>query len=201
MRQQINLYQAVLIDKQEPLQARQAGLIMLLFLVLLLSLYLLGYWRGSGFKKNLINLKQQQSEKIVAVAALGQKFPERQKNALLEEEISQIRTALEGQKQILGYFAARDQGGNGKILDVLEGLARHKQQGVWLRRILLDASGQKITLSGSALKPEQVPRYLQSLGHEGVLAGQVFAHLKLTHIEERPGQVDFSLESRVEGQE
>jgi len=45
------------------------------------------------------------------------------------------------------------------------------------------------------MRPEQVPQYLQFLGEKGVLSGQVFSRLKLTRLQERPGQVDFSLES------
>ena len=198
MRQQINLYQAVLIDRPEPLRLRQVGLILLFFLVLLALLSLFNFRQMRSAGEQLAVLQRQQARLSQQVATLEQQYPERQKSALLEEEIRRTEHILEGQKRLLGYFSVREEGGNEKILSVLDGLARNLRPGVWLRRIQLDGSGRKIVLDGSALHPKQVPRYLQFLGERGVLSGQIFSRLKLTRLQERPGQVDFSLESLAE---
>lgn len=198
MRQQINLYQSVLIDKPEPLQIRQAGLILLLFAVLLLLLSLFGYWQMRGAGQQLAGLQQQQAALATQVAELEQRYPHREKNALLEQEIRRTRDLLMQQKQLLGYFSDREKSGNDVVLRILEGLARHRYQGVWLRRIQLGGGGKNIALDGTALHPEQVPQYLQSLGKKGVLSGQIFSRLKLVRLQDRPGQVDFNLESVVE---
>jgi len=200
MRQQINLFQAALIDKSEPLQARQVGLIMAGFAVLLILLSLFGYWQLQSADQQLADLQQQKLESETRVVALEQQHPERQESILLKEEIVRTKETLVGQKQLLGYFSVRDEESNGSILGVLEGLARHRSEGVWLRRIQLDVAGNNISLAGSALRPEQVPQYLQSLGDKGVLGGQVFSRMTLARLQERPGQVDFSLESLVEEQ-
>ena len=200
MRQQVNLYQAALIDKPELLPLRHVGSILLLFTILLVFLSVLGYWQMHSAEQRLVELQKQQTDKVAQISTLEQQYPERQKNALLEEEIERTKDLLNGQKQLLGYFSVREEGGNGDILQVIEGLARHRQHGVWLRRIQLDGSGRKVALAGSAKRPEQVPRYLQFLGEKGVLAGQVFSQLKLTRLQEQPGKVDFSLESLAEAQ-
>lgn len=195
MRQQINLYQSVLIDKQEPLQARQVGLLLLGFTALLVLLSLFNYWQLRTSDQQQLVLQQEKSVIEERVLALERQFPERQKSASLVAEIDQIKATLAGQKQLLGYFANRADQGNAGVLDVLDGLARHRSQGVWLRRIQLGAAGSNIALAGSALRPEQVPLYLQSLGEKKVLGGQVFSRLTLARIQERSGQVDFNLES------
>lgn len=200
MRQQINLYQDALIDKQEPLQSRQAGYIIAGFVVLLVLLGLFGYWQLRSANQNLETLQQQQAALEKKLAGLELEYPQRQKNELLEEEIRRAKETLTGQKQLLGFFADRDDKGNGAVIAVLEGLARHSSPGVWLRRIRLNGDGSNIALAGSALRPEQVPQYLQSLGAKGVLGGQVFSRLTLARLQERPGQVDFNLESMAEGQ-
>lgn len=200
MRQQVNLYQAVLIDKREPLRARQVGLILLLFIALLTVLSLLGYRQTGGASQRLAALQKQQTAKIATITALEEQYPQRQKNALLEEEIQRSRDLLEEQKQLLGYFSVREEAGNDGILQLLDGLARNQRQGVWLRRIQLADGGRNIALDGSAVRPELVPQYLESLGEKGVLAGQVFSRLKLARLQEQPGQVDFSLESLPVGQ-
>lgn len=200
MRQQINLYQSVLIDKPEPLRLRQVGLILLLFSVLLALLSLFNCWQMRSAGEQLAVLRQQQARLAEQVATLERQYPERRKSALLEEEIRRTERIFEGQKRLLGYFSVREEGGNEKILNLLDGLARNLLPGVWLRRIQLAGSGRKMVLAGSAMRPEQVPQYLQFLGEKGVLSGQVFSRLKLTRLQERPGQVDFSLGSSDEEQ-
>lgn len=195
MRQQINLYQAVLIDTPEPLRLRQVGLILALFLALLAVLTLFSFWQMRDVSQQLVSLAEQQREKAELVATLERQYPERQKSVLLDTEIARSRDLLAGQKKLLGYFSVREEGNNDRILEILDGLARNRQKGLWLQRIRLTANGRNIALAGSALRPEQVPLYLQSLGEKGVLHGQVFSRLQLSRLQERPGQVAFSLES------
>jgi cell division protein FtsB len=200
MRQQINLFQTVLIDKQESLQSRQVVLLLLGFVALLMLLSLFGYWQLHTANEQLTVLQQQKQQTEARVVALEQQYPELQKSVLLKEEIVRAKQTLVGQKKLLGYFSARDAEDNAGTLEILEGLARHRSTGVWLRRVQLDVAGNSIALAGSALRPEQVPQYLQSLGDKGVLGGQVFSRLSLARLQERPGQVDFNLESLAEGQ-
>jgi hypothetical protein len=200
MRQQINLYQAVLIDKPEPLQRRQVGLLLLGFAALLALISLFGYWQLHSAKQQLDVLQQQKSAVEQKVVALEQQYPERQKSALLAEEIKRAEEQLAGQERLLGYFSLRDKEEQKSVISIFEGLARHRAPGVWLRRIKLDVATDNIALAGSALRPEQVPGYLQSLGQKNVLGGQVFSRLTLTGLQERPGVVEFSLASQAESQ-
>ncbi|SHJ78716.1 Fimbrial assembly protein (PilN) [Malonomonas rubra DSM 5091] len=201
MRQQINLFQAVLIDKPEPLQAAQLKLILLLFLALLGLLSLFGWWQLNSAAGELAGLQQQQQGLEKKVQLLEEKYPERRKSSLLEEELRRSEQRLAGQKQLLGYFSDRSEQGNQIYLETLSGLAQYRTKGVWLRRIQLSASGQAVALDGSALKPDQVPQYLQLLGKENVLGGKVFSRLALTRLNEQAGSVDFSLESLTEEQQ
>lgn len=200
MRQQINLFQSVLIDKREPLQLQQVKLILWLFLGLLAVLSLLGYWQLYNANQQATALQQQRSDLAAQVDALALQYPERQKSALLEQELQRTKATIEGQKTLLGYFSQRNADDNSSMLQVLEGLARHRSQGVWLRRIQLGGAGRQISLEGSAQRPEQVPQYLQSLGEKKILGGKVFSHLSLKQLEQNSGQVDFSLESLAEEQ-
>ena len=84
MRQQINLFQSVLVDKQEPLQGRQVQLILLLFFIVLGALSLFGYWQMHRAEQQAAKLQRQKTELETMVSALEQQFPERQKSALLE---------------------------------------------------------------------------------------------------------------------
>ena len=198
MRQQINLYRDELIDKSEPFQSRQAGLVLVaaVFFLALVGFY--SYWQTATVKKEVVGLRQQQQIADARVIELETLYPKPQQSILLQEKIHRIEQQLQGQRKALDYFSKQDQKSNGKILTSLEGLARHPQKGIWLRSISLLRGGQDVQLTGSALKPEQIPDYLQLLGEKNIFAGQVFARLKLNRLSERKGQIDFELDSVLE---
>lgn len=197
MRQQINLFQSVLIDKREPLQGRQVRLILLLFIIVLGGLSLLGYWQMQRAERQAAKLQQQKAALATVVSRLEQQYPERRKSALLEEEIHRSETTLAGQQQLLGYFKKRSGQDNKSFLAILDGLARHRTEGVWLNRIRLGSAGE-LALTGRALRPEQVPEYVQLLGSQQIFAGKLFSRLSVTRLDKTAGQVDFSLESLTE---
>jgi len=198
MRQQINLFQDVLLDKPQPLQARQTGSIIAVFVGLLIVFSVLAYWQLRTANQQFRALQQQKNALETKVLALEQQYPELQKSVQLVEKIEQTKAVLAGQQQLLGYFAGRSEKGNSETIEILEGLARNRSQGVWLRKIALNTADESVSLAGTALLPEQVPQYLQLLGEKKVLSGQVFSRLKLARLQERPGQVEFSLESLAE---
>ncbi|WP_321365652.1 PilN domain-containing protein [uncultured Desulfuromusa sp.] len=199
MRQQINLYQDVLIDQPEPFHSRQVGVLLLVFLV---SLGLLGaydYWQVNALEKQAVGLRQQQKVLSQQVVQLEEQYPVQNPSALLLEKIKRTEQSILGQRQALDYFSEQGQGSNEKILDSLEGLARFPQQGLWLRRVSLLQSGQTVQLAGSALTAEKVPEYLHLLGEKNIFGGQVFSRLKLKRIQDQGSQVDFELDSAKGG--
>jgi len=195
MRQQINLYQGVLVDKPEPFQSRQSGLLLIAVAVCLALVGLYSYWQAGSMQKQVAELRQQQQIANTHVIELEKQYPEREQNVLLQEKIKRVEQELQGQRTALDYFSTQDQRSNGAILASLEGLARYPQQGLWLRQIRLLAGGQEVQLAGSALAPEQIPVYLQLLGEKNIFGGQVFSRLQLKRLKEQFGQVDFELDS------
>ncbi|MDX2495864.1 MAG: hypothetical protein QNK27_12945, partial [Desulfuromusa sp.] len=195
MRQQINLYQGVLIDKPEPFQSRQSGLLLVAVAVCLALVGLYSYWQAKSMQVQADDLRDQHQLINMRVIELEKQNPVREKSALLQEKIRRLEQELQGQRKALNYFSKQDPENNGTILASLEGLARYPQQGIWLQRISLLRGGHEVQLAGSALKPEAIPAYLQLLGEKNVFGGQVFARLKLNRLKERAGQVDFKLDS------
>lgn len=195
MRQQINLYQGVLIDKPEPFQGRQVGMLLAAVVICLALAGFYSYWQATSVQAQVDDLRQQQQLVSTQVAALEKQYPEREQSALLQGKIKRVEQELQGQRKALDYFSRQDQRGNGTILASLEGLARYPQQGVWLRRISLLSGGAEVKISGSAIKPEQVPEYLRLLGEKNIFGGQIFSRLELKRLKERAGQIDFELDS------
>ncbi len=197
MRQQINLYQDVLIDKPEPFQSRQVYMLLVTVVICLIIAGIYSYWLTNSLKTEVVGLRQQQQLLSGQVMALEKQYPKREPSVLLQEEIKRIEQELLGQGKALDYFSQQDQGNNEMILASLEGLARNSQQGIWLRKIKLSQCGQEIQLTGRALKAELVPEYLTLLGEKNIFGGQIFARLKLNRLKEQAGQVNFELDSEL----
>ena len=198
MRQQINLFQNELIDKPEPFQSRQVGMILAAVVIFLGLVGIYSYWQANSMQLEVVDLRQQQQLVSARVVTLEKQYPKREPSVLLQEKIKRLEQELQGQRKALDYFSKQDQKSNETMLASLEGLARYPQQGIWLRQISLLRSGQQVRLKGSALKPEQVPEYLHLLGEKNIFGGQVFARLKLSRLKEQGGQVDFELDSVLE---
>ena len=195
MRQQINLYQDVLLEKPEPLLARQALLLLVGVFVVLALLGSYDYHQVRGLEDRLLQLQSSEKQASARITELAAKFPPPKTDPLLAERISRFERRLAGQKEALKFFSRQDAEANEKILASLEGLARTSMNGLWLRRVSLQDHGQSISLAGTTVQVEDVPRYLELLGTRNIFGGQVFSRLQLKRLETNAGQVDFELDS------
>jgi len=198
MRQQINLYQDILIDKPEPLQSRHAWLAVLAVLVCLVVIALYGARQVTQLRTQKVELTQQIESDRQRVALLEKEHPEVHKNVLLEETITRLEREIRGQQQALDYFSRQDMESNAHMLASLEGLARNPLKGVWLNRVRIFERGEDVVLAGRSMSADLVPDYLSLLGTEHVFGGRTFSRLRLERIKEGNGWVDFILESTQE---
>ncbi|MDJ0623052.1 MAG: hypothetical protein QNJ17_08800 [Desulfocapsaceae bacterium] len=198
MRQQINLYQDILKDKTQPLQGRQAGVMLLLVFFCIALIAVFSYFQGSRLHKKAEVLRQQNEQAERQLAELERLYPPPVENALLAEKVRQLEAKLAGQKITLKYFEERDDNSNMKILRSLEKLAQNPFAGVWLRRIVISHDGKGVALTGSGVDAERLPDYLQMLSDSEVFAGQLFERLKIQRLQEKEDRVDFLLESLPE---
>ena len=195
MRQQINLYQDILIDKPEPFQSRQVGTFLLLLVIGLAIVGYMSYQRAYIAQQKATKLRQQQQVLNQQVSELEEKYPPRQPNQLLQERVTRLEQEVTGLQTALDYFKKQDLESNETILTSLEGLARHPQKGLWLRKVTFLQRGSDVRLAGSALKPELVPEYLKLLGEKSIFGGQVFSRLALNRLEEQGDIINFELDS------
>jgi len=195
MRQQINLYQDVLIDKPEPFQSRQVGPFLLL---LCIGLAIIGYMGYRGAQTTQLRVEQLRHQKQLLdqqVTELEAKYPVQELNQLLVKKITRLEEEVSGQRKALEYFKKQDLGNNDAILASLEGLARFPKKGLWLHNVTFLNGGKDVRIEGSALKPELIPEYLKLLGEKNIFGGQVFSRLALNRLEEHGQIINFELDS------
>ncbi len=195
MKQQINLYQDVLIEKKVPLNA---GAMFKTFIgcgLVLLGTYFFLNWQQRKVDGELIRLTREHAAAIVNLQELKRQHPPRQKNILLNQSLKQSQIDLAGRKPLLAYLENFNLDQTTGFSSVIKGLAEYQLKGVWLTDIRLDNVEQKVLLAGSAIQPDLIPAYLQHLGDKKVLKNQTFASLRVTHMKETARQVEFCLES------
>jgi len=209
MRQQINLYQDILIDKPEPLQSRQVGAILLVIVCCLGLLFAYSFYRANDLAVRVKKLRHDNAQASAQLAALQEQYPKPQKSVLLEEKVHRLERDIENSRNTLEFFDQNDDTNNAGILESLEGLAQHPFSGLWLRRIRLYDGGAEVQLSGSAVQADRVPDYLTLLGEKNIFGGKLFSRLKVQRLHEGNGdrerdtnaRVDFVLQSASEKEE
>ncbi|MFN2355735.1 MAG: hypothetical protein ABR512_14590 [Desulfopila sp.] len=206
MRQQINLYQDILIDKSKPLQHRQAVALLFVIVCCLGLLFAYSSYKANDLAVRVKELRHNTGRASTQLAALQEQYPEPQKSVLLEEKVRRLERDIENSRSTLKFFDRNDDTSNARILESLEGLARHPFAGLWLHRIRLYDGGAGVQLSGSAVRADRVPDYLALLGEENILGGKLFSRLKVERLDDNDaekqrdadGRVDFVLESALE---
>lgn len=195
MRQQVNLFQDVLLEKKPPLQARIILAAVSLCLVVLLVLSLFLAWQQRSFEANRSELQVTLQQKAAEIQTLHQQYPSRKSDPRVASDLEQLKQELKGRKPLLDYLDRIEPGRTKGFSPVIEGFARYPYKGVWLTGMRFNALEQQVLLAGSAIRSELVPGYLKHLGDKQVLRGQNFASLKLVRLKESARQVDFRLES------
>ena len=173
MAQQINLYQAGL----RPQRWTFATLLLLgagVGLVLLLLFYTLTHRQTLSLREELARLQQQQDTISTQLETVAQQFPAKVLEAPLEQALALAQAELAAKRNTVQAATADISGNTGGFSAYLEGFARQRPHGLWLRSVLLTAGGTQIEITGSTLAPDLVPAYIQRLGDEAVFTDLQF---------------------------
>lgn len=195
MKQQINLYQDVLIEKKVAIQAVAMFKALIGCILILLTVSFFLTWQQGKVDKDIKRLTLERAAVVVNLEVFKKQNPPRQKNILLTQSLKQKQGELAGRKPLLAYLDNFNLGQTIGFSSVIKGFAQYPLKGVWLTGIRLNYKEQKVLLAGSAIQPDLIPAYLQHLGEKNVLKNQTFASLKITHIKQTVRHVDFRIES------
>lgn len=192
MQQQINLFQPVFRRETKVFSARALAQVLGIALVLSLAgVALLQLQLGRhGATRNLLDAQHRQLESRLQALEVQADAGEL---AALDARILDLETRLADGAAELAQIRSQVVERSGGFSPVLEALARHPLDGLWLTGIRL-ADGT-LELQGHARQPELIPQYLARLGEDPALSAWPLAMVQVTRETEGSGLLRFTLRS------
>ena len=193
--QQINLYQDEFRPRREVVTSGQVliGLGVLLAVLVLVNFW--QGWRNSRLAAEVEALRQTVAAREARASELQRTAEQRKPDPRLVETVKRLERRVEIKRQVLAVLSGRSFGNTDGFVPQLTGLARQRIEGLWLTGLRLYAGGTRLDMTGNALKPELVPRYLQRLANEDIFTGTAFETFRLDRPEDHPAWIHFVLHS------
>lgn len=193
MIQQINLYTEELRGRRVRYPA--AGLLAALgaLAILLLAWYAGLSWQLAGVRAERAELETRVEALTADITRLGNELTARSKDSALKRGILALRTELERKRRLLDALDGADVGDLVGFSIYLEGLGRHRIEGLWLTEIVVADGGTQLALRGSTLAETHVPAYLRALAAEGAFVGREFTTFWMRRPEDGAARLDFAL--------
>jgi hypothetical protein len=168
MIQQVNLHQPVW-RAPAMLTARSSAISMLAITAALLCMWGFAWWQLRGMRQEA-ELARTQGEarrqlEAVRMADLDALSPEE-----LEKKIATLDASVAVKSRAIQMLEAEATGA-ANFSERLAALSRRHLDGVWLEQLTLGPRHDAMSLTGAALTPDLVPRYLQSLAADPALNG------------------------------
>ena len=168
--QEVNLYQPVSKGVRGALSAKSTQISISLIGAALLGIWGFANWQVGRLQATAQLVRNQQEAQAAMSAAQGPQL-----DALSDEELESLVARLDDEI-----------GSKSRALALLEGEARQSTvgfssrlrafgarhiDGIWLDRLALGSTVAAVSVSGSTLSPDTVPRYLRSLASDPALKG------------------------------
>lgn len=188
MIQQINLYRPIFRKQEKKFSAMamlQAGSAILAGVVVILGLMM---WQVHGLRQEVNQVDKQLLAANKRLEDASKNFGPGAKSKPLEDEVANL------EKQVAARLRVRDLMTRGLFSntsgysDYLVAFARQHVPGIWLTGFDITGAGENMRLQGRTVNPAQVPRYMQRLSGEQVLAGREFQVFVMSRPEKKDGQ-------------
>jgi len=203
MNQQINLYQPMFRRQEKVFSALTMLQTISLFLVVLGIIYFYGQYQLKPLQEQARKLNRDTASLQAHVNKYRKQVPPANRSKLLENEIARLQQELDQRRRIRDILVHQEIGNSTGFSEYMEALARQHVQGTWLTGVDIDNGGKSLSLHGKTLASELVPRYIQRLGSEQILAGISFNAMDLQRPPEQKEQsfagnvpLDFNISTR-----
>ena len=168
--QEINLYQPVSKGVRGMLGARSTAVVLGVVGAFLVGLWGFGWWQVDKLRDAVQVVRNQQAAQAAMLAAQGPQL-----DALTDEELDALITKLadsvDSKSRAITLLSNESSGGLHGFSARLRAFGARHIDGIWLDRLMLGANVDAVSVSGSTLSPDSVPRYLRSLAQDPALKG------------------------------
>jgi hypothetical protein len=196
MFQQINLYQPIFREEQKLFSATTICASVAIVAVGLLSLALYSGWQVLRLERELATLQAQDRLRSNLDSASQRLFGQATDEKTLADRVQALSLELGRHQQALRFLTSGEAALNRGFAARLEALARQQLDGLWLTGASFTADSSRLTLAGSALSADLVPRYLARLASEPALEGSKFDSLEIRQPKSpEQGHLDFRVSS------
>jgi hypothetical protein len=168
--QEINLYQPVSKGVRGALSARSTGMVFGIVAATLLGIYAFAWYQVDHLQNAVQVVRNQQAAQAAMTAAQGVQL-----DALSDEELDALLKKLEASRdsksRAMALLANEGSGGVSGFSTRLRAFGMRHVEGIWLDKLLMGANVESVSVSGTTLLPDNVPRYLRSLAQDPALKG------------------------------
>ncbi len=179
MSQQINLFNPILLKQKKYFST--VTILQALTLLALGCVVLAGYARYTVSNletQAAASRAQAEAARTQLVQVLAEYGPRQASASLASDIVGQQRT-LKDLQRVETILQREEFGNTDGYAEYLRAFARQHERGVWLTGLEITGAGSKVAVHGRALRPEQVPSYMQRLKREPVLQGKAFDTLEI----------------------
>jgi hypothetical protein len=191
MRQQINLYQPSTVAMVR--QVLSASTVLIgggLIIATLAAIAGYGAWEISRLSDGVALVREHHRSQAIMRDAGANADGEVQSPEQVESQNKTLRAELATRKRALLLLEGGAVGKPAGFALRLEALARRHIDGLWLDRLVLGSDAGMMSLAGSTLDPDLVPRYLQSLATDPALEGTRFDEFAIEQPGGKEGEVE-----------
>lgn len=192
--QQVNLYQSVLRKKTDPLTVERIIWASAAIILILCSISIVQWGSLRNKQSELATIKSEQQQLMAGIDQLTKELSQRGDDMALKNRLEAKEQEIKNKQNVLAILSGRRFGNTKGFAEQFIGLARQRVDGLWVTGLHIHSGGEKINLSGSTLKPEHVPHYLQKLANEPSFE-QIEFQTFLMERPEKKTHIEFHLQS------
>jgi hypothetical protein len=183
VRQQINLYQPAKVQAASgSFSAGAAVRVGALAAACLLAAWGYSMWRVARLQRAVSSLEQQHQRQDATMAALSAARAAGMTPEQVQTQVAELTAELAVRTRTLELLRSGAAGQVDGFSTRLAALARRPMPGLWIDHVVLSGMTDAMSVGGTALDPDLVPRYLRGLADEHALSGARFDELVI----ERP---------------
>jgi hypothetical protein len=168
--QQINLYQPSAKGVRGMLSASSTATILIVVGATLLGMWGFATWQVGRLGDAALVVRNQQQAQAALSAAQGPQLDglsDEDLQGLIDRLTAQVTSKSEALALLTGESQQRAHGFSTR----LRAFGERHIDGIWLDRLTLGSNVESISVSGSTMSPDSVPRYLRSLASDPALKG------------------------------